>query len=52
MAWGLIGHPIKDDFWGLGAPLPYVTGCYWDSALPLSNTISPWNVIVQKNVRI
>jgi len=61
MAWGMIGHPLKDDFCmiidyfgglGLGAPLPYVIGCYWHSALPLSNTISPWIFIVQKNVCI
>jgi len=59
MAWGLIGHPLKDDicmirdyFGGLGAPLPYVTGYYWHSTLPLSNTISPWIFRVQKNVSI
>jgi len=55
MAWGLFGHPIKDnismikdDFGGPEAPMPYVTGCYWHSALPLSNTISPWICRVRK----
>jgi len=59
MAWGLIGHPLKDDicmnrdyFGGLGAPLPYVAGCYWHSALLLSKTISPWFFRVQKNESI
>jgi len=56
MARGLIGHPliddigmVRDNFGGLGAPMPYVMGWYWGSAVPLSNTISPWIFRVQKN---
>jgi len=30
----------------------YFTGCYWHSALPLSNTDSPWIFRAQKNVSI
>jgi len=59
MARGLIGHPLKDDifmvrddFGGPGAPMPYVMGWYWGSALPLSNTISPWIFRVQKKESI
>jgi len=59
MARGLIGHPLKDNiclirdnFGGLGAPMPYVVGWYWGSALPLSNTISPWIFRVQNNESI
>jgi len=43
---------IRDDFGGLGAPMPYVKGCYWHIAFPLSNTISPWIFRVEKNVSI